>query len=251
MSAFDIARELGPIAGKIYQSHRNGAFDLPGTLLPSNGTQVDEVIEFQVPKTRIATLDENEPLPVTAILKSGRTICGLHNIIMCTGYHMTLPFLPDLHSDHTKAKDASPTTLVTDGTQIHNLHKDIFYIPDPSLIFIGIPYFTATFTLFEFQAMVAAKFVAGKVTLPSEEAMRREYEEKLALRGCGKTFHSLREREVEYVNDLLSFANPQLAKKLSGHTETWHQARKELKARVEALWAGNGTFNRELEITCM
>ncbi|KAL1597078.1 hypothetical protein SLS60_008660 [Paraconiothyrium brasiliense] len=251
VSSADIARELGPIANTIYQSHRGGAFDLPASLLPENGTRIEEVVAFDLPKSSTSVIVENEPLPVTIRLKSGQTLCGIHDILICTGYHITVPFLPDLHSDNTLAADASPTTLVTDGTQLHNLHKDIFYIPDPSLIFIGVPYFTATFTLFEFQAMVAAKVAAGKIRLPSEKEMRKEYEDRVALKGYGKTFHSLREKEVEYVNELLEFANPQLEKQLLGHTEIWHEARKDLVARMQAIRAAGPGPVKELGVTCV
>lgn len=250
VSSTDIARELGPIANNIYQSHRGGAFDLPASLLPENATRVEEVVAFDLPKDSTVAIDESEPLPVTIKLKSGQTLCGIHDILVCTGYHITVPFLPGLHSDNTAAVDASPTTLVTDGTQLHNLHKDIFYIPDPSLVFIGVPYFTATFTLFEFQAMFAAKVLAGKVKLPSEKAMRKEYEDRISLKGYGKTFHSLREKEVEYVNELLEFANPQLGTQLLGHTEDWHEAREGLVERMKALFAGGNGTVKELGVTC-
>ncbi|KAF1967408.1 dimethylaniline monooxygenase [Bimuria novae-zelandiae CBS 107.79] len=250
VSSTDIAREIGPLATNIYQSHRGGAFDLPVTLLPENAARVAEVVAFEISDSHGLNLGENEPLPVTVRLKTGQTICGLHNILICTGYHITIPFLPELHSDDTAPVDASPTTLVTDGTQLHNLHRDIFYIPDPSLIFIGVPFFTATFTLFEFQAMAAAKVVSGKVKLPSEEAMRKEYDERVALKGYGKAFHSLRDKEVEYVNQLLEFVNSQLDEKLYGHTETWHEAKAELVARVKAMMAGTGDPVKKLGVTC-
>lgn len=250
VSSTDIARELGPIASTIYQSHRGGAFDLPASMLPENATRVEEVVAFDLPKRDDLTIDENEPLPVTVRLKSGETLCGIHDVLVCTGYHITIPFLPELHSDSTPAAEASPTTLVTDGTQLHNLHKDIFYIPDPSLIFVGVPYFTATFTLFEFQAMIAARVVSGKLKLPSEKAMREEYNDRVALKGYGKAFHSLREKEVEYVNELLTFANAQLDAQLLGHTKIWHEARAELVARMQAMRAGGDGPIRELPVTC-
>jgi ACS family pantothenate transporter-like MFS transporter len=250
VSSTDIARELGPMANTIYQSHRGGLFDLPASVLPENATRIEEVIGFDLPSSDSLQIDENESLPVVIKLRSGRTLCGIHDILICTGYHITVPFLPYLHSDNTAAAHASPTTLVTDGTQLHNLHKDIFYIPDPSLIFIGVPYFTATFTLFEFQAMVAAKVVAGKVKLPSEKVMRTEYEDRIALKGYGKTFHSLREKEVEYVNELVEFVNPQLDTQLLGHTDVWHGARAELVARMKAMYVGGDSAVKELSVTC-
>lgn len=250
VSSTDIAREIGPLANTIYQSHRGGVFDLPASLLPENGIRVEEVVGFSAPKNDALELKEDEPLPVIITLKTGKTICGVHDILVCTGYHITVPFLPELHSDNTLPADASPTTLVTDGLQLHNLHKDMFYIPDPSLVFIGVPYFTATFTLFEFQAMFAAKVIAGKVRLPTEEAMRKEYDEKVAVKGYGKGFHSLREKEVEYVNELLEYANPQLQTKLLGHTDTWKQARGDLITRMKALYAGGDGPVKELGVTC-
>jgi len=135
---------------------------------------------------------------------------------------------------------------------LHNLHKDIFYIPDPTLVFIGVPYFTATFTLFEFQAMVAAKVIAGKVKLPRQEEMRKEYEERVREKGYGKAFHSLREVEEAYVDELVGWANEQLedGQRLKGHTEMWKIKKKEQAERIKALFAAGESVQRELEVIC-
>ena len=141
---------------------------------------------------------------------------------------MSLPFLRQYHSDRTPIHEADDRVLVTDGTQVHNLHRDIFYIPDPTLIFIGIPFFTATFTLFEFQAMAVASVLTGNALLPGTDEMRREYQRKLQEKGNGKMFHSLKDREVEYVNELLNWVNRDGARvgapPLEGHTKDWHDA---------------------------
>ncbi|OAL00080.1 FAD/NAD(P)-binding domain-containing protein, partial [Phaeosphaeriaceae sp. SRC1lsM3a] len=184
VSSTDIARELGPLAKRIYQSQRQGTFDLPASLLPENGYRVDEVVSYDIPVSGESNqLDPTEPIPATVTLKSGEKLCDIHHVILCTGYHLTLPFLTHLHSDSTAATQADEQVLVTDGTQFHNLHKDIFYIPDPSLVFIGVPFYTATFTLFEFQAMVVAKVLSGQAKLPSVEGMREEYLEKVKAKG--------------------------------------------------------------------
>jgi ACS family pantothenate transporter-like MFS transporter len=139
--------------------------------------------------------------------------------------------------------------LVTDGTQLHNLHKDIFYIPDPTLLFIGVPYFTATFTLFEFQAITAAAVLSGLADLPSEDAMRKEYEERVERKGYGKMFHSLRGVEVEYVNELLEWVNPTAKERggqaIEGHSQTWHAARAVLSERMKKMFEGDGTVREE------
>jgi hypothetical protein len=143
---------------------------------------------------------------------------------------------------------------VTDGTQRHNLHKDIFYIPDPSLIFVGVPYFTATFTLFEFQAMVVAKVLSGKVILPNESLMGAEYRKRVEEKGFGKAFHSLREREVEYVDELLAWANEDLEKqgleRLKGHTEVWKELKREQMERIKTMFSGKNEPERPLTLVC-
>ncbi|KAF2185107.1 FAD/NAD(P)-binding domain-containing protein [Zopfia rhizophila CBS 207.26] len=254
VSSMDIARELGPFANNIFQSHRNGAFDLPASLLPDNAVRVDEIASFNPAQDQGIPLPDTEPIPATITLKSGRKLCGIHHVLLCTGYHISLPFLRHLHSDTTPPERANDTILVTDGTQLHNLHKDIFYIPDSSLVFVGVPYFTATFTLFEFQAMVVAKVLSGKAQLPKEEAMRAEFRKRVKLKGFGKAFHSLRDREVEYVNELLGWVNRDLQKlglrKLDGHTDAWHEAKKEQMVRVQAMFAGNAEPGRQLELVC-
>jgi ACS family pantothenate transporter-like MFS transporter len=263
VSATDIARELSPFAQKIYQSQRNGAFDLPASMLPENAVRIGEVSAFNQPvpaeenaSNELLLLGEEESIPATITLKTGQKICGIDHVILCTGYHISLPYLPTLTSASTAPEHASDTVLVTDGTQYHNLHKDIFYIPDPSLLFIGVPYFTATFTLFEFQAMVVAKVLSGAVTLPSEAEMRREYEERVREKGYGKAFHSLREREVQYVDELLAWVNANLQRQgtgpVRGHTEGWKRAKEEQWARVRLLLgqAGGVEVIQEIESVC-
>lgn len=230
MSSTDIAREISTQARKIYQLSRGGAFGLPASLLPPGATRIaGEIRSFEsLPLNDTPLNDALEPIPGRIVLKDGRELTDIHRILICTGYHMTLPFLRQYHSDNTSIHEANNTVLVTDGTQIHNLHKDIFYTPDPTLIFIGIPFFTATFTLFEFQAMAVAAFLTGKALLPTADEMRREYQQRLQKKGTGKMFHSLKDREVEYVNELLDWVNKDGAKlgaePVEGHTKAWHAA---------------------------
>jgi hypothetical protein len=255
VSATDIARELGPYAIKIVQSHRNGIFDLPSSMLPDNAYRVDEVVSYDAPGAdRSTSLGASGAIPATVTLKSGAKVCDIHHVILCTGYHLTLPFLPHLHSDGTPVDKAGETLLVTDGTQFHNLHKDIFYINDPTLTFIGVPFFTATFTLFEFQAMVVAKVLSGQASLPRRDAMRSEYNDKIKTKGYGKAFHSLRDQEAAYVNELIDWVNHDLEKagkeRLYGHTEKWHTARAEQLERIKALFS-TPTIEERFEVTCL
>ncbi|KAI4917759.1 hypothetical protein J4E85_009851 [Alternaria conjuncta] len=257
VSATDIARELSPYANKILQSQRNGKFDLPPSMLPDNAFRIEEVASYDEPRANTyasASLNPDEAIPATVTLKSGAKICDIHHVILCTGYYLTLPFLPQLTSDETPVEHADDAVLVTDGTQFHNLHKDIFFINDPTLAFVGVPFFTATFTLFEFQAMVVAKVLAGQAKLPSNDAMRSEYNARVESKGYGKSFHSLRDQEASYVNELMNWVNADLQEagkdKLHGHTEKWHRARAEQLGRMKAFFA-NPITEKRFEATCI
>ncbi|KAI3002632.1 hypothetical protein CBS147346_5858 [Aspergillus niger] len=236
VSSTDLAREIGPLAKNVYQSTRNGEFDISASVLPENGTRISEIERFEI-EAKAAT--DDEALPIKVHLKSGQTLCGIDAIIICTGYHITLPFLPEYHDDATPAERASDTVLVTDGTQVHNLHKDIFYIPDPTLAFVGVPYYTATFTLFEFQAIAVANVFAGIAELPAESAMKDEYTRKIEEKGSGKRFHSLKDIEEFYVIDLLEWINGYRAKHglsaIEAHSDSWHLAKAEQRERVKVL----------------
>jgi len=230
----DIAREIGPVAKNIYQVSRGGVFDFSPILLPKNATRIGAIGSFEPnstdsPRPDSQALDASEPIPGTIVLKSGQCLSNIHRIILCTGYHFCLPFLRDYHEDDTVIEDASETVLVTDGTQLHNLHEDIFYIPDPTLAFIGVPFYTATFTLFEFQAMALAAVWSGRADLPVKKIMQEEYAERVKQKGLGRNFHSLKGVEDVYVRALMVWLNRDAAKYgtkvLQGHTPEWHAAR--------------------------
>jgi hypothetical protein len=243
VSANDISKDIGPVVNRIYQSQRNGKFDLPASLLPENATRFGPIESFRIQSN--SPLSECDPLPVQITLASGESFCNIHYIILCTGYLFSLPFLKAYHNDTLTPQDANDKVLVTDGHQIHNLHKDIFYIPDPSLIFVGVPFFTATFSLFDFQAIVVAKYLAARVQLPSLEEQRIEYRNRVDQKGYGKPFHSLRDKEEEYVDDLLQWINKPIVEAggqpIRGHSEEWLQAKTEQRERIKLLFGDAGT----------
>ena len=239
VSSTDIARELGPVARKIYQSSRGGEYDLTSSLLPENGQRVGAVASFELDNNGSTIEADGGTLPVVVKLTSGEEIKDLHHIILATGYHMSYPFLRDLHADSIAPEAASPTTLVTTGQITHNLHKDIFYIPDSSLAFIGVPYHVATFSLFEFQAIALAAVYSGSADLPTESEMRGEYNERLRRKGAGRAFHSLKddEGEIKYVKEMMAIVNQKRSEsnKVEGHTKKWLDAYQRRLLRLEKL----------------
>ncbi|KAL5337625.1 major facilitator superfamily domain-containing protein [Aspergillus crustosus] len=242
VSALDIAKEIGPFANKIYQSTRGGEFDISANVLLDNGTRISEVAQYEILEDSDSNVSEDKPLPLKIHLKSGQELCDIHQIILGTGYQFSLPFLPDFHNDNLTPEDATEneTILVTDGSQAHNLHKDIFYIPDPTLAFVGVPFYIATYTLFEFQAITVANVFAGIANLPSELDQRSEYRERVKKKGVGKRFHSLRDQEEEYVKELVGWVNGFREERgleaVEGHTAEWHAARGAMIEKVKAFF---------------
>ncbi|MCJ1379607.1 hypothetical protein MMC17_002709 [Xylographa soralifera] len=247
-SSTDIAREISPLAGEVYQVSRGGQFDLPESFLHEKVKRIGAIEYFsdispqeEAGNQPAKSLRAEQAIPSTVKLKDGTVLSNIHRVILCTGYHCSYPFLPSLHDDSAPASAATPHVLVTDGTQTHNLHKDIFYIPDPTLSFVGVPYYSATFTLFEFQALAVAAAYSRRAKLPSEDAMRREYEQRVRKKGYGRAFHSLREEEVEYVRDLVGWVNQEAVRHgrplVEGHTEEWLTARRERTQQLKELRA--------------
>ncbi|KAK4506403.1 hypothetical protein PRZ48_000133 [Zasmidium cellare] len=238
VSSIDIAKDVGNHARAVYQSSRGGPYDLPSHLLPDNGIRVAGIESFGLPESNQLASDGSVPATVT--LKSGQKLCNIHKVVVCTGYHASLPFLRQFHSDNTPIEEADQFTLITNGQANHNLHKDIWYIPDPTLSFCGVPFHVATFPLFEFQAMALAQVYAGKAPLPTTDAMREEYLARLQRKGAGRAFHSLKGKgeEIAYVEDLVRLVNREGGEKLmSGHTQKWLEAYERRTQRMEAFFS--------------
>lgn len=210
-------------------------------MLPENAVRVGEILSFNLSVHLGSNPPETGlPIPGTITLADGTILENIDRILVCTGYHFSLPFLREHHRDSLTPEKADEKALVTNGEQLHNLHKDIFYIPDPTLSFVGIPFHVATFTLFEFQAIAIAAVYSRKAKLPVEEAMRAEYRERVATKGCGKGFHSLKGQDVEYANSLVEWINGDSSIEgglaVEGHTQAWHDAwaafRREMDSRL-------------------
>jgi thioredoxin reductase len=257
VSSVDICRELGEVANKIYQSVRGGLFDLPETLLPGIGERVGEVGMYVVEDGRDGRkLGDGKHISGRVVLKDGRELADIDVVILATGYITSYPFLRQLHDDQISATEAGPEVLVTaDGEMCHNLHKDIFYIPDPSLSFVGVPYHVATFSLFDFQSQIVARVFAGKAILPSEEEMRKEYEARIREKGAGRSFHSLRNEggEVRYVQDLVAWANSDAERLgvdlMQGHTREWLEGQLAMKEKMKKLLEGDQEIGNQVFVS--
>ncbi|EED14253.1 monooxygenase, putative [Talaromyces stipitatus ATCC 10500] len=225
-SSTEIARELGPLVQKIHQSGRGSRFDLPLDFIPENCQRVAEIESFGTLQKVAESLTAKGHIPGKVTLKDRTVLNDIDIVIVCTGYHFAYPFMPDLHADNGFANVDVSKVLVKDGSCTLNLHKDMFYIPDPTLAFGGISQFISTFSFFEYQAMFIAEVFSGKASLPSQQEMRRIYEKRLAQKGDTRLMNGRHDEEVPYVDELIELINASNpARRVEGFSPKWHAAR--------------------------
>ncbi|KAF2168521.1 hypothetical protein M409DRAFT_21271 [Zasmidium cellare ATCC 36951] len=115
-----------------------------------------------------------DPSTGTVHLLDGTTIPNIDHIIFGTGYTWTLPFLP---------------SLPTRNNRIPNLYLHVIHTSDPTLLFIGAVQAGLTFKIFQWQAVLAARLLAGRAKpLPSLQHMQDWEEERIKLKGDGPKF---------------------------------------------------------------
>jgi hypothetical protein len=114
----------------------------------------------------------------TVHFEDGTSVEDVDHLIFGTGYTWTLPFLPDLAATIRQ-------------NRVPNLYQHIFWREDPTLCFVGAIAAGFTFKVFEWQAVLAARFLAGRIALPPQSEQRRWEEERIASKGDGVPFTAL------------------------------------------------------------
>ncbi|KAI2606544.1 FAD/NAD(P)-binding domain-containing protein [Hypoxylon sp. NC1633] len=239
VSALDIAKETVPLGAKVIQSRRESKYDVLGSRLPEGVERVAMVAEFIIDEDdKSKGLEPGNAIPGKVVLEDGKVLEGIDQVIVATGYITSYPFLGDLEQPLVAWEDADERTLITsDGYITHNLHKDVFYIPDPSLAFVGVSHLVSTFSMFDFQAQVVAKVFGGQAQLPSQSVMKQEHLERKVRFQPGDRFHSMLAVEDAYIEEVLKWVNGDLLKAgvelLPGLDDEWHAGYDVLKERLK------------------
>jgi hypothetical protein len=132
----------------------------------------------------------------TVVFEDGHIEKDVDSIIFCTGYMYSFPFL----------KGLSPP-LVTDGTRTRNLYQQIFYYPDPTLSFLGLPQRIVPLPVSESQSAVIARLYSGRLSLPTESKMKAWEDAVVAEKGDSRSFHTLAfPLDAQYINLLHDWA---------------------------------------------
>ncbi|KAK7959171.1 uncharacterized protein PG986_004025 [Apiospora aurea] len=147
----------------------------------------------------------------TIEFENGKRIAHIDKVIYCTGYHYSHEFI----RRGVRAKEP----LHSEGFRIDGLWKHMFWIEEPSLVFIGVPKEGPTFLIAQAQAAYAARHVAGISRLPSKLKMTMNAADELAALvksnvNVEKMPHQLRgDRAKEYIEDLRARCEKDAVKK--------------------------------------
>ncbi|TID13611.1 hypothetical protein CANINC_004873 [Pichia inconspicua] len=154
-------------------------------VIESETEQVDRVVKYDIENNR------------SVITQSGKVISNIDKVLFCTGYLYEVPFL--------KSYVNGPKAIITDGSNLRYLYKQLFYIPDPSLILAGLPKSIIPFPFAEAQGQYVARILSGRLSLPSTEEMYADYEREVTERGRGSNFHVMGHlKDAEYCNEMFN-----------------------------------------------
>ncbi|KAH7379549.1 hypothetical protein BKA66DRAFT_138916 [Pyrenochaeta sp. MPI-SDFR-AT-0127] len=166
VSAADIAYDLigiakGPVYAVIIGHKANGyfgdvAFRHPGI----------------TPKPSVSHISASSG-ERTVHFVDGTSVANVDEIIFGTGYSWTLPFLPSVEVRNNR---------------IPNLYQHVVYQPDPTLLFVGAVGAGLTFKVFEWQAVLAARILSGRASLPPLAEQQKWEQDRIAKRGDGPAF---------------------------------------------------------------
>ncbi|WWC57473.1 uncharacterized protein I303_100005 [Kwoniella dejecticola CBS 10117] len=244
-SGMDIARDLTPHAGKIWISARISTSAPSGyqafraaqrSRTTENPEDLEEISAF------LPITGEHRIQDAKIELIDGKVITGVDHIIFCTGYQYSYPFLPQYHKDPgTQPSSDGIEPLVECGDQVLNLYRDVFYIPDPTLTFIGISVNTSSFSFFEYQSISIARVFTGTARLPSQKRQREALAEVVAKKGKGKFRHFMgQEGERAYVKSTVEWLNEDAkwsgAPTVEGHSAEWLHESDQIETKIAAKY---------------
>ncbi|KAL2877169.1 hypothetical protein SGCOL_007563 [Colletotrichum sp. CLE4] len=196
---------------------------------------------------KVTSISHIEPASRTVHFIDGSSIPNVDNIIFGTGYSWTLPFLtPASSGSSIEVKNTSVPT--PRNNRIPNLYLHTIYTPDPTILFVGAVNAGLTFKIFEYQAVLAARLLAGRVPssrLPSTEAQLAWEADRIAKRGDGPKFALVFPDFEEYFEELRRIAGPPTedgkGRELPPFNKFWferfmqgHERRKDMWRRLNA-----------------
>jgi hypothetical protein len=159
-------------------------------------------------------------------------------VIFGTGYSWTLPFLQDVWGEGKGVNCVN--------NRVPGLYQHVFWRQDPTLVFVGAVAAGFTFKVFEWQAVLAARYLAGRVELPSLEEQELWEQKRVDLKGDGVPFTALYPDFEEYFEEIRVLAGEPngVGRPLPKWDKTWREEFDSAHLRRIEMWK---RINREAE----
>lgn len=170
----------------------------------------------------------------TVHFADGTSVTAPDAIIFGTGYSWTLPFLQDVWGPGDG--------VVVRNNRVPGLYQHIFYRRDPTLTFIGAVAPGFTFKVFEWQAVLAARYLAGRVTLPPLQEQEAWEQKRIESKGDGVPFTALYPEFEEYFEEIRRLAGEPkngVGRKLPKFEKAWRAEFDAGHLRRIAMWKRN------------
>ncbi|XP_055596982.1 senecionine N-oxygenase-like [Uranotaenia lowii] len=179
-SGMDIALEISKHANQVTLSHHSP--EPFKTVFPANLTEKPDVKELT--HSGVVFVDDT---------RNDYSI-----ILYCTGYRYSFPFL-------------SPACGITvEDNYVQPLYKHCINIAEPTMAFIGIPFYVCAAQMFDLQIRFCLQFYTGRIGLPKKEEMRADEREQMEHRwwlGYKKRqAHMMGPAQGDYYEDLAKTA---------------------------------------------
>lgn len=152
----------------------------------------------------------------------------IDQVLFCTGYLFSNPFLRDYIPSHI---NSSKGAIVTDGIRPHNLYQHIFYTHDPTLSFLSINFRIIPFTIAEVQSLVIANVWSNRLSLPSLSTRQQWEAKQIETNGSGRDMITLDyPKDVEYMEEMHGWCDTlKDDKKIARQATRWGKRQKEMR----------------------
>lgn len=177
----DLTKFSADTAVEVYQLIRN----VEGTRRFSRKSNVT----FKPIVTRYEKTDKG----FNAVFSDGTVLENPDVVVYATGYQFLYPFLVRSLGD-----------ITLDGRIVPDLYQHTFLVKDPLITFVGVPTDAISFRAFEYQAILTARYLAGKVSLPPVSEQRKWLEDRFNEKGATRAYHTIGALDaLDYVKTLL------------------------------------------------
>ena len=189
----------------------------------------------------------------TVQFADGTSAPDIDAIVFATGYSWTLPFLAA-----ASPADDAPAVAAVRNNRVPGLYQHVVCARDPTLLFVGAVAAGLTFKIFEWQAVLAARLLAGRLArpLPGPDEMARWEADRVRARGDGVKFTLVYPDFEDYFEEVRALAGEGeggLGRKLPPFRREWvkafldgHELRKQMWRRANEKARAEGGLAQEL-----